>query len=499
MVEENLSESQTPEVISLDREWQIGRQLGAGGFARVHLAQSSNGEAAVVKLIPKAPGAGRELLFEDLNGVPNVVPVIDRGEWEDCLVLVMPRAQKSLRDYLGEIGGRLSVDFAVRVLVDITEALVAIERRVVHRDIKPDNVLLLNGKWCLADFGIARYAEATTAADTRKYYMTHPYAAPEQWRGEQATSATDVYALGVLAYELLAGKRPFAGPKAHNYRQQHLNESPESISGIPLKLRSLVAECLYKGSEARPKPQNLIARLRESLRPASGAAQRLQRVNAIAVEQQAEVARQQSVAKSEAARRRELCQAAEQSLQQIVELLHQEIMDNAPVTKASGGLSWSWSLNKASLSIASAKKARMHPHVESLFEVMAFSSIILRIPPNYRYEGRSHSLWYCDAQDVGVFRWYETAFMINALIPRRGRLDPFALKPERDAYGALLPVMDEYQVAWPFIPIDQGDEDGFIKRWIGWFADAAQGELGHPRNMPERDPNGTWRRGSSRA
>jgi serine/threonine protein kinase len=69
----------------------------------------------------------------------------------------------------------------------------------------------LDGRWCLADFGISRYAEATTAPDTRKLAWTPAYAAPEQWRAEPASAATDVYALGVIAYELLAGIRPFRG------------------------------------------------------------------------------------------------------------------------------------------------------------------------------------------------------------------------------------------------------------------------------------------------
>ena len=65
------------EVIDLSQEWYIGEQLRSGGFGRVHLARSEFGETAVIKLVPKAPGADREILFEDLDGVPNVVPILD--------------------------------------------------------------------------------------------------------------------------------------------------------------------------------------------------------------------------------------------------------------------------------------------------------------------------------------------------------------------------------------------------------------------------------------
>ena len=81
------------EIIYLDQKWHVKDQLGEGGFGRVYLAQSECGETAVIKLIPKDPGADRELLFEDLDGVPNVVPILDRGEWKDFLVLVMPKAE----------------------------------------------------------------------------------------------------------------------------------------------------------------------------------------------------------------------------------------------------------------------------------------------------------------------------------------------------------------------------------------------------------------------
>ena len=486
------------EAIKLAQEWHLGGELGSGGFGRVYVAQSVTGDQAVVKLIPKAPGANRELLFEELSGMPNVVPVIDRGEWGDFWVLVMPRAEKSLRDYINEHEARLSVDHASSVLIDIGEALVAIEGHVVHRDLKPENILLLEGHWSLADFGIARYAEASTAPDTRKYAMTAAYAAPEQWRGERATSATDIYAVGVVAYEMLAGRLPFPGPEFHQYWQQHLEDMPPPIQGIGELLHSLIAGSLYKAPQARPTPRNFLTRLTAATDLGSEVAQRLRRAHLVEVEKQAEAARQRSVAESEAKRRAELSLAGEQALTRIGELLHAQSAANAPGSAPSSGALWPCTLNRARLSIESvrmaavpSKEMRYHPP----FDVIAYSQVTVGIPPDpFGYEGRSHSLWYCDAQEPGIFRWYETAFMINPFIERRGRLDPFALEPGEEAYGALSPVMTEYQVAWPFTPIDQGNETEFIERWMAWFADAAEGRLQHPSQMPERDPKGSWRR-----
>ena len=480
-----------PDVINLRQQWRLGEELGAGGFGHVYLAHSEDGQTAVVKFIPKDPGAERELLFEELAGTPNVVPVLDTGEWKDSWVLAMPRAEKSLRDHLSEMGGHLTVDHAIPILIDIVEALAAIEERVVHRDIKPENIFLLDGHWSLADFGISRYAEATTAPDTHKYAKTPPYAAPEQWRGERATSATDVYATGVVAYELLAGRLPFTG---RDYRQQHLESEPGSIPNIPIKLQSLIAECLYKVPQARPRPQNLLARLNASVKPTSAAGQRLQVANALAVQRQAQAARQESAARSKEEHRLALCNVADVSLEHILRLLHERIMADAPATECRQEASlYVWSLVKASLTAHKPKMAESqsgdvyHP----VFEIVAYSKIsVASVPDQNGYKGRSHSLWYCDAQEPGIFRWYETAFMQLSV---ERALNPFALTPGEEAYGVLSQGLAGCQVAWPFTPIDQGGEDDFTERWIGWFADAAEGLLHRPQRMPERDPHGSWR------
>ena len=492
-----MSEMPTPDVIKLEQEWRLGKLLAAGGFAKVYMAMSKSDAPAVVKLIPKTPGAQRELLLENLNSVPNVVPVLESGEWDGYWVLVMPRAEKSLRAHLREMGGRLSVDAVIQVLVDITEALVAMEGNIVHRDIKPENVLLLDGRWCLADFGIARYAEATTAPDTHKYSKTPPYAAPEQWREERASSFTDVYALGVMTYEMLAGQRPFAGPDVHDYRTQHLEVTPQPIEGILASLRSLVNECLYKGPQARPGPQNLLARLKASAQPASPAALGLQIANALAVERQAEEARQQSVAQSEAERRLELCKAADQSLEHLYGLLNEQIRSNASLVQSSTNpIGAEYRLNGAALTLGLRKTVAPRSNEDRSFEVIAHTCVTLTIRPSgFGWAGRSHSLWFCDAQQPGVFRWYETAFMIPFGGTSRNGLVPFDMVPgDPNAIQALAPVTHSHQVAWPFTPIDQGDEESFIERWMEWFAKAAQGQLRRPSRLPESNPQGSWRR-----
>ena len=476
-----------------NHEWRVGQPLDSGGFASVYLASSDWRRDAVVKLIPKAPGADRELLFEDLSGVPNVVPVLDRGEWEDFWVLAMPKADKSLRQYLGE-ELRIDADEAVQILRDVAEALVALENRVVHRDIKPENILLLDGRWCLADFGISRYAEATTASDTRKLAKTHAYAAPEQWREERATSATDVYATGVVAYELLAGQRPFAGPRPSDYREQHLHGKAEPIADIPDALGSLILACLVKRPEGRPRAEDVARRLKGSRKPPSGAAHRLRQADAAATGRRVEEDRLHSVAVSAEERRRGLLDSARESLRVVVTNMRETFLEHTAEAEVGGGaLSFTCSLGHGLVTMGT-EQMKKNPHPGLGFEVVDYTKVTVTFSGGRDgYEGRSHSLWYCDAQDKGVFRWYETAFMVSPFSRRRsGSENPFALGPEETAYLALRPGMDVYQVAWPFTPIDQGEDGEFIERWMEWFAEATERALREPSHMPERN-TGTWR------
>jgi eukaryotic-like serine/threonine-protein kinase len=259
------------------REWVFGEQIDDGGFGRVYAAKCADYDNAAAKVVPKTPGAEREMLFADLTGVRNIIPIIDRGESDDSYVLIMPRAEKSLLKHLTDVGSSLSISEAVSILTDIITSLVDLDGRVVHRDIKPANILLFNGNWCLSDFGIARYAAASTSPDTRKFAKSPYYAAPEQWRAEHATNATDVYAFGIIGYELLSGALPFTGPSEADLRNQHLNETPAPLSSAPALLVALVEECLYKAQGARPSPSNILARLaKAALKAASPGLAQLQ-------------------------------------------------------------------------------------------------------------------------------------------------------------------------------------------------------------------------------
>jgi serine/threonine-protein kinase len=480
------------DVIQLEQKWTLGSQIGGGGFGRVFEATSESGQSAALKLVRKEPGAERELLFVDLTGVRNVVPIVDSGETADAWVLVMPRAEKSLREYLVAAGSALLTDQAMPILTDIAQALADLDGHgIVHRDLKPENVLLLDGHSCLADFGIARYADKTTARDTWKHTWTGAYNAPERWRDERATPSADVYSFGIMAYEVLVGHRPFLGP---DLREQHLTQEPPPPN-LASALSSIVLECLLKPAQARPSAANLVFRLPKASQPSSGALARLQLANQSVVVDQSKAAAAESAAAQESERRAGLFTAASNSLRAIADLMRVQIEENAPIAESSPGSHIPLAVEAKGVRLSISDPKLVKPGVwgrfPPAFDVVAASTIRLALPEHLaHYKGRSHSLWFCDGSEAGHYRWFETAFWTW----RSDNTDnPFALDPGDEAGEAIAPIIGVYNFARVPAAIDQGEEAGFIERWLGWFASAILGELSAPGGMPETS-NGEFRR-----
>lgn len=470
-----------PPAINCDKSnWSVGEEIGSGGFARVFSVRSNGFDSYVAKFIPKAKGAQREHLFTGINDLKNVVPVVDWGESGDYWIIVMPRAEKSLADLLANLDEKLPEGNTRPILADIATALLSMnEAGVVHRDIKPDNILLLDGRWCLADFGIFRFAEATTAEDSRKYARTPAYAAPEQWKGDRATNATDVYAFGVVAYQLCTGELPFPGRDTHNYRQQHLEESPKPIAGIPPAMASLIYSCLMKPPGARPAPDAILSGLRRSLKPQSVAESKLQAANARVTRRILEQTRKESAEQSERERMEELHRAAGTSFENIITSLAERILASASrsVMHRDSSIEWSIRLGHATLSVATvSRENRIVKWDNTERKILAFSNILLRIPPDhYGHEGRSHSLWYYQ-EEGGGFRWYELAFKNDWSVPHQSTINPYALPPDSpDVEFALSRgVLHTISMEMYPCPIDQENEEDFIGRWITHFAKGAE-------------------------
>jgi serine/threonine-protein kinase len=229
-----------------------------------------------------------------------------------------------------------------------------------------------------------------------------------------------------------------------------------------------------------------------------GGLAKLEEANLAEVARRAERERIVSANQSSTEQRSELVKAASASLKLIENALFDAIADAAPAARSwrPGGRGRTLSLDQAHLEFVPVMKTPSNPWnwEPPVFDVIVQSGIVLSVPTDqYGYQGRSHSLWFCDAREAGRYQWFETAFMMSPLAPRESSMNPFALDPGADAAKALWNGVEAFQLAWPLEPLDIGDMDEFIDRWAGWFGEAAQGHLTQPSRMPERDTPRNWR------
>ncbi len=251
--------------------YSIERELGGGGMSRVFLAEEKTlKRQVVIKVLPPELSGGinlerfqREIQLAATLQHPHIVPVFSSGDVDGTPYFTMPFVEgESLRGRLQR--GGLPVAEAVSVMRDVCKALMyAHQHGVVHRDIKPDNVLLSSGAATVMDFGVAKALTASTSPGelltaTGVALGTPAYMAPEQASADPNVDArADIYALGVLAYEMLVGNPPFAGRSAQQQLAAHMTETPrpvvEARSSVPHALSALVMRCLDKRPEDRPQ------------------------------------------------------------------------------------------------------------------------------------------------------------------------------------------------------------------------------------------------------
>jgi serine/threonine-protein kinase len=258
---------------ALGPAYALQRELSTGGLSRVFVAEESAlGRRVVIKVLsPERAGSidvdrfVREIHLAAKLQHAHIVPILSAGEAEGMLYYTMPYVEgETLRERIARQGGGLSTAEATRILREIADALAyAHGQGVIHRDIKPENILLSAGHVAITDFGIAKAITAAAAEIDQRLTATGMgigtpgYMAPEQALGEAAIdSRADLYSLGCVAYELLAGHRPFEGRSSYGVIAAHVAEPPPPFAkcaNVTPELATLVMKCLEKNPAQRPE------------------------------------------------------------------------------------------------------------------------------------------------------------------------------------------------------------------------------------------------------
>jgi tetratricopeptide (TPR) repeat protein len=280
---------------ALRPRYEIRQELGGGGMSRVFRAREVELDRDVVikVLPPETAGLNvarfrRETQMAAKLHHPHIVPLHASGDAAGVLYYTMPFVQgETLRTRI-TTQKRMEADVVVRILRDIADALAyAHEQQVVHRDIKPENVLLSGGHALVTDFGVAKAIAVAEnrepLADNRSLATasglaigTPAYMAPEQAAGDPLTDhRADLYALGLLGYEMLAGRSPFASSTSpHEMIAAHIAERPKPIQEVrtdaPLLLADLIMRCLAKRPEDRPASAAAVREQLDAMRTPSG-------------------------------------------------------------------------------------------------------------------------------------------------------------------------------------------------------------------------------------
>jgi eukaryotic-like serine/threonine-protein kinase len=460
-----------------------------GGFGQVFLGKATTDDEVAVKRLhlTAASAAHREMaIAEELVGKDHdhVIRFLDAGEDADSgyYFVVMEKAEMSLEDEL-VAKGTIEPASVAEILFQAASGLLEVGK-LVHRDIKPGNILRHEGRWKLADFGIARFVADATASNTLKGYLSEGFAAPEQWRFERATTASDIYSLGCVGFALLTGHQPYSRDPSDEHQHAPLPAFACSDS----RLSGLIKMMVRKQPATRPSIErvlSILGTIKESPPPGQSAAGGIlaaagaQVAERIQAEQAAE-----EVSKTLANNRRAILDHGFDVLRQSAEELWQKIESAAPAAQRTpqGRQRFSCSLGRGTLVINFANSSNAME--EGLFRqskwdmVGAAQMLVLQNEPK---AGWPSTLWFGKRPGTEDYRWYEIVFMHNAFSGRYGLIE---VTDSKDADFALSNMMHSVDVAYGPHSIDDENEDKFHERCQWLLARAATGNLRLPSSLP---------------
>ena len=271
---------------AVGEQYKVERPLGAGGFAVVYLVRDLNLKRRLAVKVLSPDLITSKTVLERFRreaetvaqlSHPHIVPLHFIGQKDDLLYLAMECIDGgSLVDRI-EKEGNLPSDDVIRIISEVASALAyAHKRGVIHRDIKPHNVLIEaeTGRCLVTDFGIARTAEGSSLTASGMLVGTPAYLSPEQVTGAPTDHRADIYALGVMAYEMLTGQPPFTGPTPTAVLMRRLSETPQPITklraDVPPALSDAIDGMLAQNPEERFQSAMDVVRALGGATPASG-------------------------------------------------------------------------------------------------------------------------------------------------------------------------------------------------------------------------------------
>ena len=245
--------------------YRVEGLLGEGGMGFVYRAVSPSGETVALKLV-KAELAKdsvfrrrfeREAQTAARVGHPNVVPVLDTGEHDGIPYMAQQFIAGGSLETRIERDGTLDIEATLDICTQVGEGLDAMHAHgLIHRDVKPGNILLDDERAYITDFGLMKDREASVLTRPGQALGSMDYMAPEQIRGEEVTAQSDVYALGCVMCECLSGKPPFADRQGMRILWAHLQEDPpDPLAGrsdVPADVTWAILRALEKEPEMRP-------------------------------------------------------------------------------------------------------------------------------------------------------------------------------------------------------------------------------------------------------
>ena len=460
-----------------------------GGFGAVFSGKDDKGKKVAVK---KLHSNAKDFAHRELSAAnriqklspDNVMPIRDCGQaaGTDDYFLVMPAADQNLQKKIDD-DKIISESEAIAILQQIAVGLSTFGN-VIHRDLKPHNILLHENVWKIADYGITKFIEESTAPQTLKKCLSPSYASPEQWLEDSVTPAADMYSLGCIAICMLTGQPPFSAGSREELRARHVKEAPPKCDTCTTKLQSLISTMLRKAPDSRPSIGRVLDTLNSLNEKKSNThvSNGLKALRVADAEESRRAAEQEAVLRSAEAKRHtreKLREEGESILNECINDFEQWINNDdlhVNVHRSAARISFGLGSAQLEFDVSTIQSvSRDNPLPASQWDIVC-SALIKITQQEPKPAKRSCSLCFAKKPETQDYRWWEIKFDYSPWIRQDRKHGYCALDDYGSIDEALSISMSRFQ-ATQRLPIDGEDKDEARDRWAALLACASQGRL----------------------